>query len=227
MLPITMAVLGFSRVRASIGHGEKAGLVVPQLEVLIGKLLAVDGLAAGALGQLAWTPNADRELGDSHVAAGKVTTLEHEVRDDAVEAGAVVAEAVLASAELPKVAGGLRDNVVEEVEGDAALLLDCCITTVSGWSESFRGGLMAARSLRGRAAASRAGREKHCSGGIGVEARYLLFSLLTFWKVSSTAGPTHLTSKKLKHHEQRLEVAGWRAVQLTPETCWRRMRRKL
>ena len=34
-------------------------------------------------------------------------------------------------------------------------------------------------------------REKGCPG----EAQYLLFSLLTFWKVSSTAGPTHLTSK--------------------------------
>ncbi len=117
----------FLRVLAGIGHGQKAGLVVPQLEVLIGKLLAVDGLAAGALGQLAWTPKADRQLGDSHVAAGKVTALEHEVRDDAVEAGAAVAETVLASAELPEVAGGLRDNVVEEVEDDTALLLDCAV----------------------------------------------------------------------------------------------------
>jgi hypothetical protein len=37
------------RVLASVGHGEKAGLVVPELEVLIGELLAVDGLATGAL----------------------------------------------------------------------------------------------------------------------------------------------------------------------------------
>jgi hypothetical protein len=37
------------RVRASVGHGEKERLVVGKLEVLIGKLLAVDALATGAL----------------------------------------------------------------------------------------------------------------------------------------------------------------------------------
>lgn len=41
------------RVAAGIGHGEKARLGVLQLEILIGELLAVDGLAAGALRQLA------------------------------------------------------------------------------------------------------------------------------------------------------------------------------
>ena len=98
---------------------------MPQLEVLVGKLLAVDGLAAGALGQLALTIKAVRDRGDSYVATGKVTTLEHEVRDDTVEAGAAVAEAVLASAELPEVPSSLGDDLVEEVEGDAALLLNC------------------------------------------------------------------------------------------------------
>jgi hypothetical protein len=37
------------RVGASVGHGQQTGAVVLQLEVLIGKLLAVDGLAASAL----------------------------------------------------------------------------------------------------------------------------------------------------------------------------------
>lgn len=37
-------------VGPSVGHGEEERLVVLELEVLIGKLLAVDGLAAGALG---------------------------------------------------------------------------------------------------------------------------------------------------------------------------------
>jgi hypothetical protein len=38
------------RVGAGVGHGQQTGAVVLQLEVLIGKLLAVDGLAASALG---------------------------------------------------------------------------------------------------------------------------------------------------------------------------------
>lgn len=44
-------VRGRLRVGASVGHGEEAGLGVLELEVLIGELLAVDGLAAGALSQ--------------------------------------------------------------------------------------------------------------------------------------------------------------------------------
>lgn len=37
------------RVRASIGHGQQTGLVVLQLEVLVGELLSVDRLATSAL----------------------------------------------------------------------------------------------------------------------------------------------------------------------------------
>lgn len=59
-------------------------------------------------------------LGNAHVATGEVTTLEHEVRDDTVELGARVAEALLASAESTEVLDGLGDNVVEELEVDAA-----------------------------------------------------------------------------------------------------------
>ena len=87
----------------------------------------------------ALTIKAVRDRGDSYVATGKVTTLEHEVRDDAVEAGAGVAKAVLASAELPEIPGSLGDDLVEEVEGDAALLLDCYITRVSGWPKTSGG----------------------------------------------------------------------------------------
>jgi hypothetical protein len=39
------------RVGAGIGHGQKARTGVTELEVLIGKLLAVDGLATSALQQ--------------------------------------------------------------------------------------------------------------------------------------------------------------------------------
>lgn len=46
-----MTYLGSNlRVGAGVSHGQQTGAVVLQLEVLIGKLLAVDGLAASALG---------------------------------------------------------------------------------------------------------------------------------------------------------------------------------
>lgn len=56
----------------------------------------------------------------AYVAAGEVTALEHELRDDAVELAAGVAEALLAGAEGAEVLGGLGDDVVEELEVDAA-----------------------------------------------------------------------------------------------------------
>ena len=66
------------------------------------------------------------DLGVSaHIATGEVTTLEHELGDDAVERGSLVSESVLASAQLTEVAGGLGDSVVVELEVDAGLL-DCC-----------------------------------------------------------------------------------------------------
>lgn len=60
-----------------------------QLEVFVGELVAVDGLAAGT------------------VALGKVTTLDHEVLDDTVEGGALVAKALLASGKSSEVLGRL------------------------------------------------------------------------------------------------------------------------
>eukprot|EP01137_Pigoraptor_chileana_P018077 Opistho-2@77026 len=63
-----------------------------QLEVLILKLVAIDRLAA------------------SSIAVGEVTTLDHEVLDDTVENGSLVAEALLASAEGDEVLNGLGDG---------------------------------------------------------------------------------------------------------------------
>ena len=81
---------------------------MPELEVLIRELLAVDGLAAGA------------------VAAGEVTRLAHEVRDDAVEDAVLVAEGLarlpdplLAGAQRPEVLARLRGDVDAELERDA------------------------------------------------------------------------------------------------------------
>ena len=59
---------------------------------------------------------------DTYIATGEVTTLEHELGDDTVELGARIAEALLARAESTEVLGRLRDDVVEELEVNAALL---------------------------------------------------------------------------------------------------------
>lgn len=58
----------------------------------------------------------------TYVATGEVTTLEHELGDDAVEGRALVAEALLTGAESAEVLGGLGDDVGEEVEVDASAL---------------------------------------------------------------------------------------------------------
>ena len=68
----------------------------------------------------------------SYVAAGEVTTLEHELGDHAVELAAGVAEALLASAESAEVLSGGGDDVLVEVEVDAARALcdmesQCCV----------------------------------------------------------------------------------------------------
>jgi len=60
--------------------------------------------------------------GYTHVATGEVSTLEHELGNHTVELGALVAEALLAGAESTEVLNGLRDNIVEKLEVDAALL---------------------------------------------------------------------------------------------------------
>ena len=89
-----------------------------QLEVLVGELgvtlapttlagahfLAVDRLPAGA------------------VSPGEVTALEHEFGDDAVEGRALVAEALLASAQRPEVLSRLGNDVGVKVEVDAGIL---------------------------------------------------------------------------------------------------------
>lgn len=58
-----------------------------------------------------------------YIAAGEVTALEHELRDDTVEGRALVAKALLAGAKGTEVFSGLGDDVIEEVENDAAFLL--------------------------------------------------------------------------------------------------------
>lgn len=64
-----------------------------------------------------------RWIGRTYVATGEVTTLKHELGDDAVEGRARVSEALLAGAERTEVLDGLGDDVFVEDEVDAAGLL--------------------------------------------------------------------------------------------------------
>ena len=70
---------------------------VLQTEVLVLELVAVDGLAPGA------------------VAGSEVSSLAHEVGDDAMEGGALVAEALLSGAESTEVLGSLGDHVIPQL----------------------------------------------------------------------------------------------------------------
>ena len=101
--------LGAVSVLAGVCHGKKTWAGVLVLEVLISELLAVDGLATGA------------------VHASEVTTLDHEVWDDTVEWAALVVEwlaraavALLTSAEGTEVLGSLWNIISIKLEDDAA-----------------------------------------------------------------------------------------------------------
>jgi hypothetical protein len=59
----------------------------------------------------------------TYIATGEVTTLKHELRNDAVEGRASISEALLASAKSTEVLGSLWNYIVVEVEVDATALL--------------------------------------------------------------------------------------------------------
>jgi hypothetical protein len=74
---------------ARIGHAKKAFFCVLQLEILVCEFVPVDGLSPCT------------------VATGKITTLNHELLDDTMEAGAFVAKAFLACCQGTEVLCGL------------------------------------------------------------------------------------------------------------------------
>lgn len=74
-------------IGASVGHWEDAGSGVLQAEVLIGELVAIDGLASSA------------------IVIGEIAALAHEVWNDAMETGALIAEALLAGAQGTEILG--------------------------------------------------------------------------------------------------------------------------
>lgn len=73
------------RVGTRVGHGQETGTSVLLLEVLVGELLTVDGLATSALLSPSSAHCTIFLRSSTHVTTGEVTTLKHELRDDAVE----------------------------------------------------------------------------------------------------------------------------------------------
>lgn len=67
---------------------------------------------------------------------GEVTTLDHEVGDDAVEGRLLVAFTSRLLAEFPEVRGGLGDILIEEVEDNTANL-GCQVTKQDTVSKRF------------------------------------------------------------------------------------------
>lgn len=132
------------RTGTSIGHGEDTGAGVPELKVLVLELLAVDALTTGALcyvSQLRFSSMALFVVASTYVAAGEVTTLEHELGDDAVEGRALVVEglsglanALLTSAEGAEVLSRLTIAVSQSPGGsNMASLMKTLMAGYSPW----------------------------------------------------------------------------------------------
>lgn len=92
---------GIPHTRSSVCHAEQEWLSVLQFEVLILKLLAVNAFSSGT------------------IASSKITTLNHERLDDAVETRSLVVEgntslalALLSGAESSEILGSLGNYIV-------------------------------------------------------------------------------------------------------------------
>ena len=88
-------------IRPCVSHGKDPLPRVGKREILIVELVTVNRFPARP------------------VTVSEVPTLTHELRDDAVEPGTLVAEAGLAGAELAEVLGGFRGDVRAELKGYA------------------------------------------------------------------------------------------------------------
>jgi hypothetical protein len=96
------------------------------VEVLIMKLLAVDGLAPSALiSEVSFTEK-EQEHGRTYVTASEIASLDHEFGDNTVKLGTLVPKPFLTSAEGTEILGGSRYVFVEKIEGDATEGLCVC-----------------------------------------------------------------------------------------------------
>jgi len=94
--------LGSVGVGSSVGHGKNSRSGVFQGEVLILELVAIDGLSSGA------------------ISSSEVTTLAHEVGDDAVEGGSLKSEPLLPGAEGAEVLAGLGNHIRPQLHDNFA-----------------------------------------------------------------------------------------------------------
>lgn len=85
-------------VFARVGHGQPAGAVVLELEVLVGELLAIDTTTARA------------------VAFGEIASLDHEILNDPVEFTALVPFALGPLGQLDEVLRGFRYGCAEQAD---------------------------------------------------------------------------------------------------------------
>lgn len=92
-------------VWTSVGHRQQTWSVVGLGKVLVSELLTVDGSTTGS------------------VTSGKVTTLQHELRNDSVESRVGVTETLFTGTQGSEVFGGLWHNVVVQLEGDSTELV--------------------------------------------------------------------------------------------------------
>jgi len=92
-------------ILSGVGHRHKTLLGVLQLEVLIGKLVTVDGLSTSA------------------ITICEVTTLNHEVLDDTVEARTLISITFLSSSQSAEVLGGFWDSLSIEPNHNTTHLL--------------------------------------------------------------------------------------------------------
>ncbi len=68
-------------------------------------------------------------LGRAYVATGEVTTLEHELRNHAMELGTSISKSLFAGAKSTEILGSLGDNIIIEIEVDAAALFCPVVST--------------------------------------------------------------------------------------------------
>lgn len=87
-------------VATSVSHGEDTD-VVEELEVLVIEAVSVNALTT------------------SSVTVGEVSSLDHEVRDDTMEAGTLITEARGTGAELLKVVDRLGDSLTVKAHHNA------------------------------------------------------------------------------------------------------------
>jgi hypothetical protein len=128
--------LGPVGVLAGVGHRQPAHSVVLQLEVLVGELFAVDGPASGALRDdeslHLYYCGAVNGVKTLTVALCEISALQHEVLDDPVELGLLVALSLRLRGQLGEVLHSLRDLVEEKTD-----VADTSVNLMS-WLNSIR-----------------------------------------------------------------------------------------